>query len=198
MLLGGLCLGALASATLLAEVGDAMPGEYSKKAQMILGIVKNTGWPARKFSQPDSPIVIGIYGTDLISEYLYEDIAGRPINGRSVIVKHVTAIQELSGCHLVFVSRSERDRLAPAMRETLHENVLTVGESPDFLTRGGVIQFYNDGMRVRYQVSSQAVQRERLTVSGFVFSASSPQKKPTGAAKTGEVDPKRIAELPSP
>lgn len=93
-------------------------------------------------------------------------------------------------CHLVFVSRSERDRLRMVLGETRRENVLTVGETDNFLASGGVIQFVNLGGQVRYRISLDAARRERIEPGGFVLRMGVPQ-----SATQPPVE-RRLAETP--
>lgn len=148
--------------------------EYQQKASLICNFLRQCKWPERRFASPSSPFIIGIQGADTIGDYLRENTQGRLIQGRSVQIRRITSRQELEVCHLVFVSRSERDRLRSILGETRRENVLTVGECDNFLASGGVIQFVNFGGQVRYRISLEAARRERIEPSGFVLRLSLP------------------------
>lgn len=140
--------------------------EYQRKAALICTFLRSVTWPARKFAQPESPLVVGVYGTDSISDFLREAIQGRQFQERAVVVKHINAKQELAACHILFVSRSERDRLGPVLGEVRREGVLTVGESDNFLKAGGVVNLISVGGVIRYQIKGDAAKREHLGVSG--------------------------------
>ncbi len=142
------------------------PGEYQRKSALICTFLRSVSWPARRFQEPGSPIVIGIYGTDSISDFLREAIQDRRYQDRPVVIKRFTRREELAGCHLLFVSRSERDKLGPILGEVRRESVLTVGESDNFLKAGGVINFVEVAGVMRYQIHGEAAKRERLTISG--------------------------------
>lgn len=148
--------------------------EYQKKAEFIASFTRFIEWPERKFTQPDSPFVIGVYGADSISALLQEALQDRQIKGRPVVVRHLQNKEELHACHVLFVSRSERDRLGPILGEVRRENVVTVGECDNFLLKGGVINFVNAGGAVRFQVSIEAANREKLTVSSKLLQLSLP------------------------
>src|SRR5438874_13704538 len=148
--------------------------EFQKKAQFINSFTRFVDWPARKFAQPDSPFVIGVYGTDNISGLLQESIQDRQIKGRPVVVKHLLNKEELHACHVLFISRSERERIGPILGEVRRENVLTVGESDNFLGKGGIINFVNVGGQVRFQISTDAASREKLTVSSKLLQLAVP------------------------
>lgn len=143
--------------------------EFQKKAEFINNFTNFVEWPARKFAQPDSPFVIGVYGTDSLTALLQESIQERKIKGRPVVIKHLMNKEELRGCHILFISRSERDRLGPILGEVRRENVLTVGECDNFLAKGGVINFVTTGGQVHFQISSDAAVREKLSVSSHLL-----------------------------
>jgi hypothetical protein len=154
--------------------GPADVREYQKKAEFINSFTRFVDWPARKFAQPDSPFVIGVYGTDNISTLLQESIQDRPIKGRPVVIKRLLIKEELRACHVLFISHSERDRLGPILGEVRRENVLTVGECDGFLGKGGIINFVNIGGQVRFQISTEAAAREKLTVSSKLLQLAVP------------------------
>lgn len=172
--------------TLLAQTGSV--DEYQQKAGLICNFLRQCKWPERRFSGTDSPFIIGVFGNDQISSYLRENIQGRIIQGRPVQVKHVMQKTELPFCHLVFISRSERDRLRPILGDLRRENVLTVGETDNFIASGGVIQFVTYGDTVRYQMSLDAARRERIEPGGFVLRMALPQS----AAR--RMDERRLAD----
>lgn len=173
-LAGVVCASWLASAA-PASAQNGATEEYQKKASLICNFLRQCRWPEQRFSKPDSPFIVGIYGKDQISDYLRENTRGRLVNGRPVMIRPVMSKEELAMCHLVFVSRSERDRLRTVFAETRRENVLTVGETDNFLASGGVIQFVNLGEHVRYRISLEAARRERIEPGGFVLRMGLPQ-----------------------
>ncbi len=163
----------MSTTTTFAQNSTGSP-EYQKKAEFISSFTRFIEWPARKFAQPDSPFVIGVYGTDSITSLLEEAIQDRQIKGRPAVIKHLLNKEELHACHVLFVSRSERDRLGPILGEVRRENVLTVGECDNFLGKGGVINFVTVGGQVRFQISTEAAAREKLTVSSKLLQLAMP------------------------
>ena len=148
--------------------------DFQKKAEFINSFTRFVDWPARKFPQPDSPFVIGVYGSDSLTSLLQESIQDRQIKGHPVVIKHLMNKEELRACHVLFISRSERDRLGPILGEVRRENVLTVGECDNFLGKGGVINFVTVGGQVRFQISTDAAAREKLNVSSKLLQLAVP------------------------
>lgn len=150
--------------------------EYQKKAEFICSFTRFVDWPAKKFAQPDTPFVIGVYGADAISDRLIEALRDRRIKDRPVLVRHLSFKEELVGCHVLFISKSERDRLGPALGEVKREGILTVGESDNFLSKGGVINFVNINGAVRFQINLSAANRENLRISSKLLQIALPSK----------------------
>ncbi len=138
-------------------------GEYQLKAAALLRLAKYTTWPASKLPS-GTPLVIGVYGQDNISNQISEAVAGRTISGREVIVKRITTVQEVSGCHVLFVGRSEQDRLGPVLYKTRGEPILTIGETPNFLDKGGIFVITPNGVGVDVDFSNKYLGRSGLRI----------------------------------
>ncbi len=151
------------------------PSEYQIKAERICSFARFVQWPSTRFLDSNAPFVIGVYGTDSISIFLREALQNRQIQERPVVIKHILSPQELSTCHVLFISRSERERLSSILSEVHGEGVLTVGESDNFLARGGIINLINIGGNIRFQVSLDAVRRERLVFSSKLLQLAVPE-----------------------
>lgn len=154
---------------------QAQFSEFQIKAERICSFARFVEWPSRKFVSPGSPFVIGVFGTDAISDFLREALQNRQIKDRQVVIKHIQTKEELSGCHVLFISRSERDRLSSVLGAVRREGVLTVGETDNFLDRGGIINLVNIGGSIRFQVNLSAAKRERLTISSKLLQLAIPE-----------------------
>src|SRR5205814_4728504 len=84
---------------------------------------------------------------------------------RPVAVVRTTDLSVLTTCELVFLPGGNTDRIDQAVRVTAQRPVLTVGEAPDFLRRGGIIAFIVDGGRVRFDINLAAASARGLTLS---------------------------------
>src|SRR5256886_17639517 len=96
----------LLMATTLSAQNSPGSSEYLIKAGFIYNFANLVQWPANAFSQPDSPIVIGILGEDPFGTILDRVLAGKRVNGRAFLVKRLKSVLDLKECHIVFVSSS--------------------------------------------------------------------------------------------
>jgi hypothetical protein len=142
--------------------------EYLIKAGFIFNFAKFVEWPSNAFAQPDSPIVIGILGTDPFGTIIDKIVQDKKIGTRGFVVKRLkwgADLKELRECKILFIGASERAHMDELVQMLRGLPVLTVGETPGFAERGGVIRFVLEDNRVRFEVNVVAARQADLTIS---------------------------------
>jgi hypothetical protein len=151
-----LAVGALG---LRAEVAK----EDQVKAAFLYNFTKFVEWPAARFSDPTSPIVIGVPGRSPLATEVEKIVRDRTVNGRPIRVKSIGTAEDVPGVHLLFLPENEENRLpAAAWRDRA---VMTVGESPRFTEQGGIITFIRQGDKLRFDINMTAAERGGLKIS---------------------------------
>ena len=85
----------------------------------------------------------------------------------------------MRACHLLFVSMSERRRSRDILEKIRGAPVLAVGESPDFLDQGGVINFLIKDESVRFDINLEPARIARLKLDANLLAvAASVRGKP--------------------
>ena len=79
--------------------------EYLIKAGYIYNFAKLVEWPASAFAQPDSPIVIGIVGTDPFGPIIDKVLEGKKVNGHAFVIKRLKPTADVKECHILFIVR---------------------------------------------------------------------------------------------
>jgi hypothetical protein len=149
--------------------------EYAIKAAYLYNFAKFVEWPADRFADAKSPIVIGIVGKNVFGGELEEAVRGRKVNGRDVVVVEVSSEKELRTAHLLFVAVGDEKSFKPAAAT----GMLTVGESPEFTERGGMVTFVPQGDKIRFTINLDAAERAGLKLSAQLLKlASAVQRKP--------------------
>ena len=164
-----------ATAALLAVLFLALPAaaarspekelEYKVKAAVLYNFAKFVEWPAAAFPEPRSPFNLCVLGDDPFGPSLDRTVAGESIDGRPIAVQRGARLAELKGCHLLFVSHSERERQREVLAALRDAAVLTVGDAGRFLDDGGMIDFVLEGNKVRFEVNLTAVEKSPLKIS---------------------------------
>ena len=106
-----------------------------------------------------------VLGQNPFGSALDATVNGESIEGKRLIVRYVTAAAEASKCRILFVSGSEDRRLDSILAELSKHPVLTVSDIPDFVDRGGDIEFVQQGEKIRFKVNLTATQQAGLVLS---------------------------------
>lgn len=161
----------LALSVFLVSVGKtADVKEYEIKAAFIYNFAKFVEWPEDAFGRADAPLIIGIVGKDPFGKMIDHAVEGRRANGRTVEIKRVNWGAEVKLCHILFVSSSESGKMGQLSELVKNAPVLTIGETPGFASRGGIINFTEEEGKVRFEINVDAAKRARLTISSKLLS----------------------------
>jgi hypothetical protein len=139
--------------------------EYGVKAAFLYNFAKFVDWPAGAFPDARSPFNLCVLGDDPFGPLLDRTVADDSIDGRPIAVRRGARLAELRGCHVLFVSRSERERRREVLAALHNAAVLTVGDADGFLADGGMIDFVLESNRVRFEVNLAAVEKSPLKMS---------------------------------
>jgi len=164
-------LGALLT-SLLCLAGPAVRGaeaptskEYQLKAVYLFNFTKYVEWPEQRFSDRQSPIIIGVLGHNPFGGELREIVRDRTINGRPLLVRLITTAEQAQKVHVLFVPAGEEARPEYAETRTLHLALLTAGESVSFSAGGGMITFTHAADRLRFTINLESADRAGLKLS---------------------------------
>ncbi len=155
----------LAAVALEARAQSSTSKEYQIKAAFLFNFVQFVEWPAAAFPDANAPIAIGILGDDPFGTVLDQTVHGETIRNRKLVIQRSRRVQDLKDCHLVFISTSEKGRLAEILASLQTATALTVSETESFARHGGVINLYLEGNKVRFEINPGAAQRQGLRIS---------------------------------
>jgi YfiR/HmsC-like len=160
-------LAALWAMVPIYAIADAPPAvsEYEVKAAFLFNFAKFVEWPDSAFRHPDEPIVLGILGEDPFGASIDRMLADKTIGGHRLLVKRFRGVDTLERCHILFIGRSEEERLDRVLAKLDGAPTLTVGEGEQFAEAGGMIAFVIDHNRVRFDVDLHAAREAGLNPS---------------------------------
>lgn len=140
--------------------------EYMIKSAYLYNFGRYVRWPVGSFQNAQSPLVIGVLGSDPFGNTL-EIIAGQKrVEGRRIVVQNFESIDQYTRCHILFIVRSvNEEKLVEVIERLSGSNVLLVGETPSFTKLGGVISFFVKQNKVRFEISVESAKRAGLKIS---------------------------------
>ena len=159
VLLGAIGLGPSAPAA------EATSVEYKIKAGYLLKFASFVEWPTNAFPSPATPIILGVLGKDPFGADLDSTIGGKCVEGRALRIRRFDEGDDVSGCHILFISSSERKRLPQILDGLKNSCTLTVSESDEFTQSGGMISFVRQENTIRFEINVEAARRAGLKLS---------------------------------
>jgi hypothetical protein len=150
----------------LASAETVKLRDSQRKALMVYNFAKFTEWPSSAFADEHAPFVIGILGKDLSGPDM-EILKGKTIKGRNVEIRYFDNADELTNCHLLFISKSEMENLPGILKRLQHSSILTTAEAQGFIEREGIINLLperqaNGTETVGFEVNLPAAEKANL------------------------------------
>jgi YfiR/HmsC-like len=139
--------------------------EYQVKATYLLQFPNFVEWPEGAFASPNSTFQICFFGTVPFGSSLAEAARSEIFHGRVLELRLVSKLKEMRACQVLFVGHSESRRYARVLAEVAGRQVLTVGETYDFLTAGGAVCLSFENQILQLEVNLTAVNDAGLKVS---------------------------------
>jgi hypothetical protein len=151
--------------------------EYQIKAAFLYNFMQFVDWPEEKVSDTNDPIILGIIGKDPFGD-AFKPIENKRIKGKKSLIKRFEGIEKLKKsddkgqstieiirqCHLLFICSSEKENLKEIINLVSGHNILTVGETPNMLKSGGIVNFLLDENKVRFEINLSASKRENIKI----------------------------------
>lgn len=155
------------------------PLEYRVKAAFVARFVSFVEWPAGAGPKPNTPVTVGVAGDGPQTATMVEALTalGATTAGGSaprIQLRRLKSPHDLEGCQIVYVTAEATAGAAgtwPAdvLSRLGDAPVLTVGESPTFLADGGMVAFFFEDERVRFNFNLAAIERSQLRVSSALL-----------------------------
>ena len=135
--------------------------EYQIKASFIYKFLLFVEWPEKVTEQTEDTIIIGILGKDSFGD-AFMPVEGQQIKDKTLIIKRFNndvSYELLRKCHLLFISSSFKENMNEALNSLKDHPVLTVGESKEFFTFGGMIHIFTEQNRIVFEINKSVAKR---------------------------------------
>jgi len=139
--------------------------ESQVKAAMLCNFVQFVEWPSDAYPSSDAPLTIAVLNPNPFGEVLDQLAHGKSVAGHPIVVRHVDSVDDIQGCQAVFVPASRNNDLDAIMHRIEGKPVLSIGETDSFPWAGGILRFYTEDNKLRFEVNAEAASHARLTIS---------------------------------
>lgn len=163
--------GMLAASPVAAQETVMVNREYAIKAAFLYHFSTYVEWPADVFPADGEPFVIGVFHSDPFGGALDEIAKSKTVGGHPIKVRLLKSTEGISSCQILFIPDSVTgDQRAGVLRSAQAGHAFVVGETDDFIERGGDAQFFLEGNKVRFAFSEKTTKREDIKVSSKLLS----------------------------
>lgn len=135
--------------------------EYRIKAAFIYNFTQFIMWPDE---DKTSTLELCVYGESPLGEEL-KGIAGKKARGRQLTTRLVEGLGDIQTCNVLYISASRQQHVATALAQVAEQPILTVSDLDGFTDSGGIIQFIEEGSRVRFAINKDVADRAGLDIS---------------------------------
>jgi YfiR/HmsC-like len=161
----------LAGAMLLAVAAVAQEAVHLERADQLragylLNFIKFVEWPGGAAEHR----TICFVGGAGIRDAIVAAQAARQSGTTAVVVRMLANGEGFAGCQILYVDSVSG--LDPAFN-VAGQSLLTVGETQDFTGRGGVIELYPEGNRLRFNINLANARRAGLKISSSLLQLAS-------------------------
>jgi hypothetical protein len=144
---------------------ETLAAEYQVKAAFLYKFAGYVEWPPQSVAHPDSPLVIGVLGADLMADALEREVGHRVINGHPISVRKLRRGESYNGMQILFIGRAEDARATEALAPAKGQPILAVTESEEAFNVGSAINFVVVDDRVRFDVATRPAEHSNLKIS---------------------------------
>jgi len=136
------------------------------KAVYLFNIALFLTWPNNTFKSPEQPFRLCILGKDPFGIELDIVVENEKIEGHPVVVPRFSTVEMSRYCQILFINQAEQNNLAMIFAYLSKRPILTISSINNFVTQGGMIQFFNtQNNQVRLMIAPKTLKEIGIKAS---------------------------------
>jgi len=147
--------------------------EYYRKAALFRVFSQHIKWPENPGKNDRSqPFIIGVIGENPFGDILEKAYlqTKKKIKDKNVEIRFIAKMQEIEGCHILFIAKSVGNELDDIVALTANKPILTIGEKKGFAEKGVLFNLYISGGQIRFEINALALRESGLIVDSQLLS----------------------------
>jgi hypothetical protein len=145
--------------------------EYQVKASYLYNFARFVTWPEDVLARQGN-FNLCVVGAERFGSAL-DTLVGERVNDQTIAVHRLEQAGQARAarCHLLFIAGTDTASAGGQAR-----GLLTIGETPGFLERGGIINLVEVKGRIRFEIQQRAATQAGLVVSSQLLSLAVSQR----------------------
>jgi len=145
------------------DISEEIFKEFEVKATIIEKIVPFIEWPKNtNIDDTSKPFVIGVFGRTPFKKILEETYARKRVLEKKVEVRSISDLEEIPGCHLLFISYAAKPSLPKIIRFVKDKAILTMSDTRGFSSRGVHITLFIRHEQIMFNINKKAIDTSGL------------------------------------
>jgi hypothetical protein len=139
--------------------------EYEIKAAFLYKFALYVAWPPNAHPDDTQPIIIGVAGENPFGDKLDNFIKNKKIQHHQIIIRYIKSPNDVPGCHILYITHSENDRLNAYLAAAKGRWILTIGDTPGMANRGVMINLMQHNAGLGFEINRTALEQAGLKAS---------------------------------
>ena len=93
------------------------------------------------------------------------------IKNNRVQIKYISSVDEIGDCLILFISGSEKNNLTRILQQTTGKPILTISDSKGFCIKGVIINMFQEGDYIRYEINRSALGKSGLIINSLLLNS---------------------------
>ena len=138
--------------------------EIKYKSLYLYNFTKYVGWPPEAKT---GDFIIGILGSNSVFNMINQIATGKMVGSQKIVVKKFGKPDELSQCHILFVSYNKggTSSMAAIMGNVGSKSTLVVAERDGATKKGAAINFVIRNEEMKFELSKANAHKQKLQIS---------------------------------
>ncbi|MEW6381514.1 MAG: YfiR family protein [bacterium] len=145
-------------AGLSAQTRALSGSEYQVKAGFIYNFAKFVEWPQGTFNHDNDPLILCIVSNNPESDVFFS-LNSKTVGGRKIQVRKYEDMKDIGTCHILFLDSIDKTLIQEGLKTVRDRSVLTISHIKGFTQQGGIINFFIEEGRLRFEVNLDAARR---------------------------------------
>ena len=141
--------------------------ENTLKALFIYNFTKHIEWPSNM--QQHSKFTISIIGNSPVKEKLEEIMKGRKVFDKTVEIKVIHDLSEITTSHILFIPASNSDKINKIADQYSDKGILIISESKGMIGKGSGINIIEKDNHLKFELNNSALKKQGLKVSNHLI-----------------------------
>jgi hypothetical protein len=119
-------------------------------------------WPP---SARSGNFVIGVFGATEITMELELYTKGKKVGTRDIVIQRYKALEEISGCHILFVPFEKTKRMPEILNQVNGKSTLIITEKSGALSEGAAINFLLIEDKLKFEIKPENASKYGIKLS---------------------------------